>query len=261
MWRAGWQQALKAQKWLGRWYTNHSLQRSEGGIDDSAEQVLWHFERVFAMQPDVICEVGFNVGQGAATMLAASLSGKSKYIGFSLPADFSTVMLEYIHRVFGKDFAEVIWGDSVQSVPQFFKDHPDVKCDYLHIDGGHDEAVASSDIRNFQDHVSENALVVADDCSCHSDGLCDGATNAWDKAVSDGVVKTRGLVQSGTKDLPRGMCWGTYFHRDGTQRHTAAEFDAEAQDFGFSPAELTRWHKLDEAFDSRLRGSTAGQDP
>ncbi|MFH0815364.1 MAG: class I SAM-dependent methyltransferase [Methanobacteriota archaeon] len=62
-------------------------------------------------------------------------------------------------------------GDSTVTVPQFFKEHPEAKFDYVLVDGGHDKDTAASDLRNVENSVAPGGVLVFDDISEESYGL------------------------------------------------------------------------------------------
>lgn len=71
------------------------------------------------------------------------------------------------------DIITFISGDSRETVPAYFKDHPDKKFDYILVDGAHDKPTAWTDLQNVADHLSDNGVLVFDDISDLSYGLMD----------------------------------------------------------------------------------------
>jgi predicted O-methyltransferase YrrM len=64
-----------------------------------------------------------------------------------------------------------ISGDSKQTVPEFFKQNPGKKFDYILVDGAHDEHTALVDLENIADKVEKNGIVVFDDIAPESYNL------------------------------------------------------------------------------------------
>ena len=64
-----------------------------------------------------------------------------------------------------------ISGDSTKTVPEFFQQNPDAKFDYILVDGGHDFKTADTDLRNVENYVAEDGILVFDDISTESYGL------------------------------------------------------------------------------------------
>ncbi len=61
------------------------------------------------------------------------------------------------------------FGDSRQSISEFYKSHPDIRCDVIVIDGGHLDDVPAADIKNFRQFVDVNKqhTVLIDDFPSH----------------------------------------------------------------------------------------------
>ena len=76
-------------------------------------------------------------------------------------------MAEYIKRRFPDRF-NYTFGDSTQTVPEFQRQNPDVKCDMISVDGGHTVPVATADLENFYNMSSHKNLVYYDN---HPDGI------------------------------------------------------------------------------------------
>lgn len=132
-----------------------------------------------------VCETGFNVGYSTHLWLAANpnihvYSFDIGQLGCSKPmAAFITS--KYPGRV------NITWGDSTQTMPQFIKDNPDIKCDLMVIDGGHIYSVAKKDRLNFSQMVSgpHNILFIDNypDFRFKND-----LAHAWDEGIRSGQV-------------------------------------------------------------------------
>jgi hypothetical protein len=72
-------------------------------------------------------------------------------------------------------------GDSVASVPRFFRENPLVFCDIVHVDGGHTFEIAMADLENLGARLTENGLIFIDDTTCPHSFCVD---KAWKQYLS-----------------------------------------------------------------------------
>jgi hypothetical protein len=134
-----------------------------------------------------IAEVGFNCGHGASTLL--SMYPNAKLYEFDMCAhDYSSDAKAFIDKHFpGR--VTITCGDSTKTIPKFAQEHPDLRFDLVHVDGGHEGVVPFADIGNmarFAWRDSDSAeikagrrwhnhtVVIVDDCN---DGVGDLTTN------------------------------------------------------------------------------------
>lgn len=134
-----------------------------GGTDISYNQVFFHKQyNLFqlATKADYILEIGFNAGHSAALMLLAN--PRSKILHFDLKEHpYVDPCYQFLQSVFGAErFIGMVVGDSRKTIPTF---ETLCKFDLIHIDGGHADLVAMSDILNCERLASTNATVVIDD--------------------------------------------------------------------------------------------------
>jgi hypothetical protein len=149
-----------------------------------------------------VCETGFNAGHSAANYLLANAFGLPvggpghivRYVGFDLgrtqysktgerllktlfPVRFRFAYHHIIiydnHRyallgsgarcfaIQGK--VEVHWGDSTDTLPQYMDAHPELVCDGIMVDGGHDFQTSRSDLRQFLRRARCGSHVAIDD--------------------------------------------------------------------------------------------------
>lgn len=138
-------------------------------------------------QNKVICEIGFNVGHTSLRWLTKS---QAHVYSFDLGDrhDVQAAGAGYVQENFPGRF-NITWGDSGTTVPDFIQANPDIKCNVLFIDGGHEFHQASTDIANFAKLADPgHHVVMADDATCSS-WYCWGPTLAWDSWVSSGSIK------------------------------------------------------------------------
>jgi len=70
-----------------------------------------------------------------------------------------------------------ISGDSKIKVPEYFKQNPNKKYDYVLVDGGHDEHTAEIDLENVVNHVAVGGTILFDDIMPESYNLI----NVWNR--------------------------------------------------------------------------------
>lgn len=61
------------------------------------------------------------------------------------------------------DKLQFISGDSKITVPEYFKQNPAKKFDYILVDGAHDELTAGIDLNNVVAHIDKNGVILFDD--------------------------------------------------------------------------------------------------
>jgi hypothetical protein len=149
------------------------------------------------------CETGFNAGHSALRFLAQSAA---KVYEFDLGThEYAQTAAEFLQKSFPGRLV-VTWGDSQKTLPRFQMENPNVKCDVVVVDGGHDFEIAESDLRNFLPMVSPHHILVIDDTPC-TPGWCEGPTKAWSKLVQTGCVTQTDSVPMGNN---RGFSVGKY---------------------------------------------------
>merc|ERR1719240_1897749 len=89
---------------------------------------------------------------------------------------------------------EFVKGDSVHTVPQYFSEHRDVRCDFVSVDGGRSGSEVAADIANFAASARSGAVIAVDDTPCSAE-CCKGPTTAWDNAVAQGMLLPLGRVK------------------------------------------------------------------
>ena len=161
-----------------------------------------------------ICETGFNGGHSA--VLWASLLPTVQIISFDLCKDARCeVGQAFFDSLFPKASLTIVNGDSTKTVPQYAKKHPDVKCDFISVDGGHTGDVPKLDIRNMAKLAKPGALIVMDDVDKHSHAsFLKTPGLAWFDAVQSGMILSRGCSACYRKDAKRRttctFCIGVY---------------------------------------------------
>jgi len=102
---------------------------------------------------------------------------------------------------------EILWTPSkMVTLPGFHSQHPELKCDLVIVDGGHDRAVAESDLKNFATMAARDHVLAIDDTPCSAD-YCSGPSAAWNSLVEQGCIKE---VNRFTMSKDRGFSVGHY---------------------------------------------------
>lgn len=153
---------------------------------------LWGMLRRERASRGTVCEVGFNVGHGAATIQAAAAAAGdaiTTYYAFDLVASpsVSNGLAHLRSRYPGTDW-RLVPGSSQETLPAFRAAHPNVTCDLFHIDGDHGAGV-HVDAANALAMAAPGALVVFDDCGCPDAWWCVEPTRAFEAAVRTGALE------------------------------------------------------------------------
>ncbi|ELU18391.1 hypothetical protein CAPTEDRAFT_227627, partial [Capitella teleta] len=108
-----------------------------------------------------ICETGFNAGHSALIWLTANVD--AEVYSFDMGEhEYAKKMAKHLQDKYPGRLM-VTWGDSTKTLPQFKRDHPEVNCDLIVVDGGHTVPVATADFSNLRNLASDTNIVVFDD--------------------------------------------------------------------------------------------------
>ena len=158
---------------------------------------------------NTICETGFNAGHSAANYLLANKYGYTvRYVGFDLGrTQYSKRAQGFIETLFPVtpsplaaticgalllpliDFkntqgkVEIHWGDSKTTLPQYIDDTPDLTCDGIMVDGGHNYETSRSDLAQFLRRARCGSHVAIDDIEMGE------LQRAWEEAKSAGWIR------------------------------------------------------------------------
>lgn len=117
---------------LHRDLINTALFNAEpGGIEGFSGQVpaevQFLYENSKRERPATICEIGFNAGHSAATLMAGSADTVPTYYGFDIGMHlYAAPNFGTLKSIFN-DRMHITWGDSTQTVGKYFDEHPEVK--------------------------------------------------------------------------------------------------------------------------------------
>jgi hypothetical protein len=139
-----------------------------------------------AKDAEYIMEIGFNAGHSTAVMLLAN--HHSKILHFDLAEHaYGKPCYDYLKSVFGPHrFIDFVAGDSTQTIPSYINTpftpleihNTDFEgFDLIHIDGGHSDDVARSDITHTAEyaHPKKNTIVFDDTNYENLQGIVDEA--------------------------------------------------------------------------------------
>ena len=160
----------------------------------SPEETLYLSDTVINEDARLIAEIGFNSGASSLAFLKSNPGaqvvsfdiGTHAYIG---PAK------EYVDQLFpGRH--ELVIGDSLETVPRYRRDNPNIRFDLAFIDGGHAYEVAKGDIANMRPLCRPGAAVIMDDLMPWQK-YGRGPSRAWAEAIEEGLVTQEVLLQDG----------------------------------------------------------------
>lgn len=165
--------------------------RGEEALMYTADMCVPEIQKIDEIARDprnkVVCEIGFNVGHTSVYWLVNSQAHVYSFDIGNRP-DIQTVAANFVQEAFPGRFT-ITWGDSLKSIPDFIRKNPDVKCNLLFVDGGHEFNVISGDIANFAKMANSTYnIVMADDVTCDAD-YCVDPTKVWDSWVSSGKIR------------------------------------------------------------------------
>jgi len=142
-----------------------------------------------------ILEIGFNAGHSTALMLLANPN--SKILHFDLNEHlYVKKCYEYLKAVFGEHrFIEFISGDSQKTLPEYLNSDKIKSFDLIHVDGGHTDEIATSDINNTIKLLEKDGIIVIDDYNM------DNLKNLVNTYKNDGILK----------DCSNDICYASHY--------------------------------------------------
>ena len=153
---------MERKQWLG-W--NELPEPQAGNTGDYKEIQEFLFNLVKEYKPKNILEIGFNAGHSACCFLNAS--PKSKMYTFDICGHGTEKKAwEVLKRHFDINLIE---GNSLDTIPSFFKSNKDFKFDLVFVDGYHgfdvtlNKMIPYEDIKNTIDYVNDGGLIILDD--------------------------------------------------------------------------------------------------
>jgi predicted O-methyltransferase YrrM len=194
---------------LEEFYAANKINVTEGFSQQEAKQTSNLIRICKQVNPKNILEIGFNGGHSSEIFLQNS----NAYVcSFDIGDHFH----EYLK--YGKQFINtrypdrhtLVFGDSTKTVPNYSKNHPDIKYDIIFIDGGHDYPIAYADMLNCKNLAHKDTILIVDDIvrtSSLEAGHTIGPTKAWSQFKNANIIKELELHEW---NKGRGMCVGKY---------------------------------------------------
>ena len=111
-----------------------------------------------------IMEIGINACHSLVIMLLENPT--AEYLLFDLNNHrYTEPALDYVRSAFPAAKLTVVFGDSVQTIPEYLAQHPEERNTYdlCHLDGGHTEDVFAHDFANVRSLVQTDGCVIFDD--------------------------------------------------------------------------------------------------
>ncbi len=139
----------------------------QGGVAQTGygtKSQLEQFAKQLSKYPHIktIAEIGLNAGHSAEHFFQ-QCKKLELFVSFDINAQPYTLhAIEYLSQIYPNRFLFVL-GDSVESVPQFSRNAPQLKFDLIYIDGRHHFKWVLADILNMKEMAQENTLLWIDD--------------------------------------------------------------------------------------------------
>jgi hypothetical protein len=111
-----------------------------------------------------IIEIGVNACHSLLLMLL--INSEAEYLLFDLNNHkYTEKTVEYIKKEFPNTKIEIIYGNSVETIPKYIVDNPNQINSYelVHLDGGHTENIFSKDYENCKNLITDDGIVIFDD--------------------------------------------------------------------------------------------------
>ncbi len=156
----------------------------------------------------LIGEIGFNIGCSSYAFLSAN--PETQVISFDLGRHGCTKTAK---KLIDKKFPNrhtLIYGNSLETAPEFKTQNPDLRFDLVFIDGAHGYEAAKLDIANMRPLCTEKTVVVMDDLLPWR-WWGTGPTQAWTEAIQEGIIRQDELFKDGKPvdviEPPGERCW------------------------------------------------------
>lgn len=188
---------------------SETLETRMGSVTPAQVNFLMNFLKEHT-EIKTILETGFHKGLSAAFFMETRPD--IQIVSFDIFwFDYTRKSKLFLDKSF-PDRHLLIAGNSVSSVPTFFKMNSSYYPDMVFIDGGHEAPVPYMDIYQILKHVKENTWIIIDDyCEAHGKG---GVNEAVDYAIKNNLLKDvkayraedRGWVVGQRSSVPMPEC-------------------------------------------------------
>ena len=198
-----------------------------GHSGESVEQTKFLFETAAWISPQQICEVGFNAGHSALTLLLAA-GENSSYLGFDwsiLNPGLNEELFRMIRSWLPHHNMNIQWGDAYLSIRSLLLQQGGGVCDMIFYDGPHDVLQVLTFMPLLRALVVKSRpFLLVDDVGC-VEPICRHSTLAWRFLLWLGMVSPIRCQVSGKdgKEGVMGVCLGRF---QWGQRVRCPTFDA-----------------------------------
>jgi len=107
-----------------------------------------------------IVEIGFNAGHSALLLLLGNNTSKITIFDICMH-DYTLECFDYLNTVFPNRL-ELIVGNSLETVPEYYLKNKDKKFDLIHLDGFHEPNHVKKDFMNIK-KMGSNIIILDDD--------------------------------------------------------------------------------------------------
>jgi len=158
-------------------YTQYLSAYYRTGLDRFGEH--WHYADIITVlvaaaqcvRPQSYLEIG--VRRGRSLAVVSSICPGCKIVGFDMwvpdyagmPNPGPDFVRSELHKIGHLGELTLITGDSHQTVPKYFEDHPEMYFDVITVDGDHSEVGAAQDLLTVIPRLKVGGVVVFDDIS------------------------------------------------------------------------------------------------
>jgi len=196
-----------------------ALQQAACGIPGAMGGAARTAQSAPRARPLVLCEVGFMAGNTA--LLWLEVAPDATVISFDLgDMPWARSQADALNAAYGPRF-RIVYGSSSDTIPEFARSEPDVKCDLAFIDGGKTERLRAGDLRNFKLLARPGTVLVFDEVTTRecvagtgprsSCGTAwNGATFAYWQASRDGLIKDTNCSYAEGQEDKDGLCTAAY---------------------------------------------------
>ncbi|KAK2150229.1 hypothetical protein LSH36_417g04010 [Paralvinella palmiformis] len=157
-----------------------------------------------------ICETGFNAGHSTFGWL--TINPNAHVYTFDIGVHrYAKPMAKYIRSLHPERFT-ITWGDSRKTLPAFHRQHPEVSCDLIVIDGGHTTDICKADFFNFKQMASADSVVILDNYPQKSWKFNKILGDVWEWAKRNGEVSEIFRCHVDRKPSDFGLSVGKYIN-------------------------------------------------
>lgn len=166
---------------LDRFIASQGVAIKEGHLQPGTKNWIFLFQFLEKFPHiSLIGEIGFNAGHSAELFLLAQ--PHTRVISFDLGGWPCVKWGKVYMDRFYPNRHTLILGNSLLTVPQFFRDNPTTRFDLIFIDGGHSYECAKADIENMRNMATPATLLIVDDLQYL------GVAKAWCESLTQGLV-------------------------------------------------------------------------